>query len=59
MVRLLIILLFLPLFSCAQIGSIKTEKFKAKFETGISIEYDKNYNDNIKVPIQLLKIIFN
>jgi hypothetical protein len=58
MVRLLIILLFLPLFSCAQIGSIKTEKFKAKFETGISIDSVSNYTDTIKIPIQLLKIGF-
>jgi hypothetical protein len=60
MVRIYLLLTIL-LFACktqAQIGTVKTEKYKAKFETGISIDSVSNYTDTIKVPIQLLKIGF-
>ena len=59
MVRILSVLALFLLLSCktqAQIGSVKTEKYKAKFETGISIDSVSNYTDTIKIPIQLLKI---
>ena len=61
MVRILSVLTLFLLLSCksqAQIGSVKTEKYKAKFETGISIDSVSNYTDTIKIPIQLLKIGF-
>ena len=40
------------------IGTIKTEEYKAKFEEQQSIDVVSNYDDTIKVPIQLLKIGF-
>jgi hypothetical protein len=40
------------------IGTIKTEEYKAKFEEQQSIDVVSDYNDTIKVPIQLLKIGF-
>ena len=40
----------------AQIGTIKTEEYKASFEKTQSIDSVSNYIDTIKVPIQLLKI---
>jgi len=42
----------------AQIGTIKTEEYKASFEKTQSIDSVSNYTDTIKVPIQLLKIGF-
>lgn len=40
----------------AQIGSVKTEDYKASFEQSQSIEGVANYNDTITYPIQILKI---
>lgn len=56
----LITLLFCVLFitSKSQIGSVKTEQYKARFEKGISLDSVLNYKDTIQVPIQLLKIGF-
>ena len=42
----------------AQIGTIKTEEYKASFEKTQSIDSVSNYTDTIKIPIQLLKIGF-
>ena len=42
----------LPMMSLAQIGSIKTEQYKADFEKKQSIEVVANYTDTIQIPIQ-------
>ena len=56
---LFIILVFISTFSFGQdVGSIKTEQYKAKFENDQSIEQVANYKDTIIVPIQLLKCGF-
>jgi hypothetical protein len=47
----------LPLFS--QIGSIKTESYKAGFEKEQSIDVVSDYNGDIVLPIQVLKIGIN
>lgn len=49
----------LPIMSLAQIGSVKTEQYKADFEKKQSIEVVANYTDTIQVPIQILKIGIN
>ena len=49
----------LPMMSLAQIGSIKTEQYKADFEKKQSIEVVANYTDTIQIPIQILKIGIN
>jgi hypothetical protein len=62
MKKLLFILL--PILFCAcktqaqNIGSVKTEEYKASFEQTQSIEVVSNYTDTVKYPIQLLKIGF-
>lgn len=56
---LLIITLFVSLLGVAQVGSIKTEQYQADFEKKMSIETVSEYNDTIKIPIQLLKIGIN
>jgi hypothetical protein len=43
----------------AQIGSVKTEGYKAAFERDQSIDSVSNYDDTIKIPIQLLKCGIN
>jgi len=53
------LLLLASLSSSAQIGSVKTEQYRARFETGISLDSVMNYRDTLKVPIQLLKIGIN
>jgi hypothetical protein len=59
-----LILILLPILFCAckiqaqNIGSIKTEEYKASFEQTQSIDVVSNYTDTIKYPIQLLKIGF-
>jgi hypothetical protein len=53
------LLLLVSLASSAQIGSVKTEQYKARFEKGISLDSVMNYKDTVKVPIQLLKIGIN
>jgi hypothetical protein len=47
----------LPLFS--QIGTIKTESYKAGFEKEQSIDVVSDYNGDIVLPIQVLKIGIN
>jgi hypothetical protein len=49
----------LPIMSLAQIGSVKTEQYKADFEKKQSIEVVANYTDTIQIPIQILKIGIN
>jgi hypothetical protein len=41
------------------VGSVKTEQYKAKFETEQSIDVVSNYKDTIKIPVQLLKVGIN
>jgi hypothetical protein len=43
----------------AQPGSIKTEQYQAEFEKKQSLDALPEYNDTIKIPIQLLKIGIN
>ena len=50
-------LMSLPSFS--QIGSVKTESYKAKFEQEQSIDVVSDYNGDIVIPIQVLKIGIN
>ena len=50
-------LMSLPSFS--QIGSVKTESYKAKFEQEQSIDLVSDYNGDIIIPIQVLKIGIN
>jgi len=52
------VLLSLPLFS-QTIGSIKTESYKAGFEKEQSIDLVSDYNGDIIIPIQVLKIGIN
>lgn len=54
-----IALMLLPFISVAQIGSIKTEQYHARFEKGISLDSVLNYKDTVKIPIQLLKVGIN
>jgi hypothetical protein len=57
-----VILLICVLFALtgkAQIGSVKTEAYQASFEKTQSIDLVSEYNDTIKIPIQLLKIGIN
>jgi hypothetical protein len=56
---LVTLLLLIPFAVNAQIGSIKTEQYHARFEKGISLDSVVNYKDTIKIPIQLLKIGIN
>lgn len=51
-------LLSLPLFS-QTIGTIKTESYKAGFEKEQSIDVVSDYNGDIIIPIQVLKIGIN
>jgi len=53
------IMILLPFVTFAQIGSIKTEQYHARFEKGISLDSVLNYKDTVKIPIQLLKIGIN
>jgi curli biogenesis system outer membrane secretion channel CsgG len=52
-------LLFLPLFTFSQIGSIKTEAYTADFEKKQSLAVVSDYDDTLQVPISILKIGFN
>jgi curli biogenesis system outer membrane secretion channel CsgG len=52
-------LLFLPLFTFSQIGSIKTESYTADFEKKQSLAVVSDYDDTLQVPISILKIGFN
>ena len=52
--------IFLTNLCIAQnVGSVKTEQYKAKFETEQSIDVVSNYKDTIKIPVQLLKVGIN
>ena len=63
MVRFLPILLMLGLFSCktaqAQVGSVKTEQYQAEFEKKQSIDAVADYDGEVQIPIQILKIGIN
>ena len=52
-------LLFLPLLTFSQIGSIKTESYTADFEKKQSLAVVSDYDDTLQVPISILKIGFN
>lgn len=52
-------ILFLITSLCIAQGSIKTEQYQASFEKSKSIDSIPDYNDTIKIPIQLLKIGIN
>jgi hypothetical protein len=59
MVRKIITTCFIltaPIFGYSQIGTVKTEQYKAKFEQDQSIDLVSDYNDTIVIPIQLLKV---
>lgn len=58
--KLLFLFLFFGLTACAQkIGSVKTEEYKADFEKKQSLEIVSDYNGDIVIPIQILKIGIN
>ena len=57
LVMMVMTLMSLPSFS--QIGTIKTESYKARFETEQSIDEVSDYNGDIIIPIQILKIGFS
>ena len=57
-ILLSIILIFVSSLCIAQ-GSIKTEQYQASFEKSKSIDSVPEYNDTVKIPIQLLKIGIN
>ena len=52
-------LLFLPLLTFSQIGSIKTEAYTADFEKKQSLAVVSDYDDTLQIPISILKIGFN
>jgi hypothetical protein len=54
MKKILLSLLVLPCFAFAQIGTTKTENYKASFETKIDISQFMDYNGPT-IPIQILK----
>lgn len=54
-----IIFLLIVSTSIAQIGTVKTEQYQASFEKTQSIDAIPEYNDTIKIPIQILKIGIN
>lgn len=58
--KLSIVFLLFSLVACAQkIGSVKTEEYKADFEKKQSLEVVSDYNGDIVIPIQILKIGIN
>jgi hypothetical protein len=62
MKNLLFILLAFSFFSCkvsGQVGTIKTEEYKAEFEQKQSISVVSDYTDTIVIPIQVLQIGIN
>lgn len=52
------ILLLSTLCAAQEVGSIKTEQYKAKFEQDQSIDLVADYKDSVVIPIQLLKCGF-
>jgi hypothetical protein len=62
MKKVLLIAISTLLFSCkvnGQIGTVKTEDYKADFEKKQSMSVVSDYNDTIVIPIQVLKIGIN
>lgn len=57
-ITLILLIISSSLCIAQDVGSIKTEQYKAKFETDQSIEQVANYKDTIVIPIQLLKCGF-
>lgn len=58
--KLLAIFLLISITACAQkIGTVKTEEYKADFEKKQSLEVVSDYNGDIVIPIQILKIGIN
>lgn len=53
---LLALIIFSAAMATAQTGSIKTEQYQADFEKKMSIDSVPEYQDTIKIPIQILKI---
>lgn len=60
-IRILFALLAVLYFGVArsQVGSVKTEEYKAAFEKQQSIDVVADYTDTVKYPIQLLKVGIN
>ena len=56
---LFIFAIFLFNLGTAQIGTIQTEQYQADFEKKQSIEVVSDYDDTLKIPIQILKIGIN
>ena len=62
MIRKILYILFLltsVIASAQKIGSVKTEEYKADFEKKQSLEVVSDYNGDIVIPIQILKIGIN
>jgi len=57
--QIIIVLIFIVFSKTvnAQIGTVKTESYKAKFETEQSIDAVPDYKDTLKIPIQLLSLV--
>jgi len=55
----ILFLLFSIIGSAQKIGSVKTEEYKADFEKKQSLEVVSDYNGDIVIPIQILKIGIN
>ena len=62
MVKKVLFILFLltsVIASAQKVGSVKTEEYKADFEKKQSLEVVSDYNGDIVIPIQILKIGIN
>ncbi len=62
MKKVLYFLITILLFSCkvnGQIGTVKTEEYKAEFEKKQSMTVVSDYTDTIVIPIQVLQIGIN
>jgi len=55
----ILFLLFSIIGSAQKIGSVKTEEYKADFEKKQSLEVVSDYNGDVVIPIQILKIGIN
>ena len=58
-IALLAASLFFSFEAFSQVGSIKSEQYQAEFEKKMSIDAVPEYNDTVKIPIQVLKIGIN
>jgi hypothetical protein len=58
-IALLAACLFFSFEAFSQVGSIKSEQYQAEFEKKMSIDAVPEYNDTVKIPIQVLKIGIN